>query len=367
MQNPTVPRPLPARAGAANISCALEWLRRAQDKTGCGGVAAFYAAWGRWAPAYPETTGYIIPTLFRCAGEFGEDLHARAVAMAEWLVVTQLPCGSFPDLTWKPGAPQTPSVFNTGQILFGLLDAYRHTSRPHYLESAVRAGTWLVAVQDEDGKWSRFTYRNEVHSYNARVAWALLQLASVSRVPQFESAALKHLDWVLSCQAGNGWFRHTPFAGRRAFTHTIAYVLEGLTGAFEITGDPKYAMATRRTLDAILPLIHTNGYLPGSFDEQWRGVPYCCLTGNCQLAALFFRYAGGEPYLQAGLRLLDFVDTVQNCKSQNPDVRGAIAGSWPLWGRYMMLRYPNWAAKFFIDAHFAADAVLRPAPRTQAA
>jgi len=31
-------------------------------------------------------------------------------------------------------------------------------------------------------------------------------------------------------------------------------------------------------------------------------------------------------------------------------VRGAIAGSYPLWGRYLRWRYPNWAAKFFLDA-----------------
>jgi hypothetical protein len=30
--------------------------------------------------------------------------------------------------------------------------------------------------------------------------------------------------------------------------------------------------------------------------------------------------------------------------------KGAIAGSAPIWGRYSMFEYPNWAAKFFADA-----------------
>jgi hypothetical protein len=31
-------------------------------------------------------------------------------------------------------------------------------------------------------------------------------------------------------------------------------------------------------------------------------------------------------------------------------MRGGIKGSHPIWGGYDPFRYPNWAAKFFIDA-----------------
>jgi len=34
----------------------------------------------------------------------------------------------------------------------------------------------------------------------------------------------------------------------------------------------------------------------------------------------------------------------------DPVVCGGIAGSAPIWGRYSMFEYPNWAAKFFADA-----------------
>ena len=30
---------------------------------------------------------------------------------------------------------------------------------------------------------------------------------------------------------------------------------------------------------------------------------------------------------------------------------GAISGSSPFYGRYLTLRYPNWATKFFLDAY----------------
>jgi hypothetical protein len=32
------------------------------------------------------------------------------------------------------------------------------------------------------------------------------------------------------------------------------------------------------------------------------------------------------------------------------EVRGGIAGSWPIWGAYSRFEFPNWAAKFFADA-----------------
>src|SRR5947207_7141420 len=41
---------------------ALEWLLRAQEVTGCGGFSAAYSFAHGWMPAYPETTGHIIPT-----------------------------------------------------------------------------------------------------------------------------------------------------------------------------------------------------------------------------------------------------------------------------------------------------------------
>ena len=34
-----------------------------------------------------------------------------------------------------------------------------------------------------------------------------------------------------------------------------------------------------------------------------------------------------------------------------PETRGAVKGSFPVSGAYSPFQYPNWACKFFIDAH----------------
>jgi hypothetical protein len=37
-------------------------------------------------------------------------------------------------------------------------------------------------------------------------------------------------------------------------------------------------------------------------------------------------------------------------------VRGGLKGSHPIWGRYMFGTYPNWAAKFLMDALLMEEA-----------
>ena len=49
-------------------------------------------------------------------------------------------------------------------------------------------------------------------------------------------------------------------------------------------------------------------------------------------------------------KLLDFVGHVQRNAWVPAGMQGAVAGSYPLWGRYMRMRYPNWAGKYFCDA-----------------
>ena len=54
-----------------HVRAAVQWLCRAQDVSGDGGVARSYSLVYNpffkrrgWTPSYPETTGYIIPTFF---------------------------------------------------------------------------------------------------------------------------------------------------------------------------------------------------------------------------------------------------------------------------------------------------------------
>jgi hypothetical protein len=71
------------------------------------------------------------------------------------------------------------------------------------------------------------------------------------------------------------------------------------------------------------------------------------------MALIWLRFYGLSDdvrYLDAARRAIAFVAATQNLQTYHEGIRGAIAGSFPLYGRYERLKFPNWAAKFFIDA-----------------
>lgn len=71
------------------------------------------------------------------------------------------------------------------------------------------------------------------------------------------------------------------------------------------------------------------------------------------MAGLWLRLDGidqTERYREIGCQLNADVKRTQNIETFNLGVRGGILGSYPIYGSYMTYRYPNWAAKYFIDA-----------------
>ena len=76
----------------------MSWLCRAQDRSASqdGGVARHFSLIDGWATSYPETTGYIIPTMFEYAKTYhDESMRMRAKKMLDWLVSIQFPEGGF--------------------------------------------------------------------------------------------------------------------------------------------------------------------------------------------------------------------------------------------------------------------------------
>ena len=160
-----------------HLQAAIDWLCRAQDvrdgKDDQGGVSAGWSFEDGWLPAYPETTGYIIETFFAAAEILQRpELRERAGRMIDWELSIQLSDGAFPGHFGEAGS--RPVIFNTGQIMHGLIAGYTRLGREECLESAVRAGHWLRQQQDDDGCWRKFEHNDIPHVYNTRATWALL-------------------------------------------------------------------------------------------------------------------------------------------------------------------------------------------------
>lgn len=140
------------RSDAEHLRAAMDWLCRAQDVTGCGGVSGGYHYHDGWQPPYPETTGYIIPTFLRYAAFNGDESYIeRAVRMGDWELEIQLPSGA---VRGGIGTNDYPIVFNTGQVILGWTSLYGETKESRFLNAAIRAADWLLSIQDPDGKWS---------------------------------------------------------------------------------------------------------------------------------------------------------------------------------------------------------------------
>ncbi|MCA9530665.1 MAG: WecB/TagA/CpsF family glycosyltransferase [Myxococcales bacterium] len=359
------------RSARAHLDAAVAWLERAHDHGTDGGVSYGYSVYGGWRPNYRETSGYIAVTFFDLARALDRpDLAERAVRIADWCVRVQNEDGGVAN----PHFTNDGIVFDTGQVLLGLVRAWDETGEERFRRAAEKAGDWLVRVADDEGRWTRFTHKGVPHVYNARVAWALVQLHLRAPSDDRLRVARANLDWAVSQQRGP-WYERCAFEeGKAPFTHTIAYAMRGLLEAGLLLDEPAYIASARRAADGIVQLVDARGFVPGQIDTEGRpAARYCCLTGNAQLSIVLSKLASLPPdadrgasdtdravYADAATRTLRYVMACQDLDTDDLDVRGAIKGSQPAWGRYSRMTFPNWPTKFFIDALLAADlAALR--------
>ena len=152
----------------------------------------------------------------------------------------------------------------------------------------------------------------------------------------------------------NGAVRDWGFRpGEPAFTHTIAYTLEGFLESALLLEENEIIEKIILAGDNLLQAGAREGRIAGRYDTQWQGDhSLVCLTGHCQLSVFYYRLeeiTGAARYRHAADALLTEAAGHQN-RGVWRGARGALPGSAPFWGPYLRFRYPNWAVKFFLDA-----------------
>jgi uncharacterized protein YyaL (SSP411 family) len=343
---------------------ALAWLERAQDASPDDGISRGYGIRFTsdfevrgWQASYPETTGYIIPTLLAASRHFGRsDLLERARRAAAWESRLQLADGAV--VGGLIGQNAGPAAFNTGQVIFGWLAAGEAFDDQTFLDSASRAGRYLVRTLDADGLWrtaasamadGRWTL------YNARTAWALAAAADRLAQPDFADAARQNLDAVTSAQHDNGWFPECCLNdAERPLLHTLAYTIRGLVESGWLLSDERYVAAGTRAAAVLAGLVDDDGWLPGRFDREWHGaVSWACLTGLAQMANVWLRLysvSGEDHWLGPAEKVMTFLRSTHDLDATEDGIRGGIRGSQPIGGAYGPYQVLSWATKFFLDA-----------------
>lgn len=287
--------------GLSSTEKALNWIRWHEMPS--GGIRVH----SRHQAAYPEVTGYIIPTLL--------DHGARDLArrLAQWLVSVQRPEGAFTDPDFGK-----PNVFDTGQALRGLLAILK--LEPYFLQAVRRAAGYLCAQMIDRGTGGFGTRYDGVISEGIHLYALppLIEAAEALQQPGYRMAAEQCADF---------YFKQGCAFQLSTLTHFLAYELEA---AIDL-GHPERA---KPALDALRASQRSDGSVPGVPDASW-----VCTPGLAQLAICWYKLGESAPADRA-MRYLD--------AHQKRD--GGFLGSYGKGGAYFPDVELAWAAKFYLDA-----------------
>ncbi len=284
------------------VDKAIAWIKRHELPD--GGIRVHH----RHRCAYPEVTGYLIPTLL----DWGE--VALADRCGKWLARIQNPDGSFSDP--DQGVPH---VFDTGQALRGLLAL--STEHPQLLPNMIAAGNYLLSqVQNGNG----FSIQCEPHGISETIQlYVLPPLQDLAKRTGDE----KYAQAVDACC--QSYIKHEKLLSTVSLTHFLAYEIEALI-------DLGYLKKVQEILDYLAGMQQSTGSIPAR-----EGVSWVCNPGIAQLAVCWYKVG---RHAEAG-RALEFLKTQQRSS-------GGFVGSSGQGAAYFPRFEPSWAVKYFLDAEW---------------
>jgi hypothetical protein len=182
----------------------------------------------------------------------------------------------------------------------------------------------------------------------------MFEAARVEPGRGYAECGLANVRWALRHQRDNGWMDKCCLSNfAQPLTHTLGYSLRGVLEAYRYSHDKSLLEAARRTADGLLGALQADGFLPGQLARDWSpAASWACLTGTVQIAYCWlalFQETGDVRYRDAGFAANRYVRRTLKL-SAPATIRGAVQGSYPIDGDYCRLEYPNWAAKFLVDA-----------------
>ncbi len=261
--------------------------------------------------AYPEVSGYYIPTLL----EWGmRDLAEQYVA---WLLSVQNKDGS-----WSDPRGQAPYVFDTGQILKGLISFYKYKPSPELKKSILDACNWIISCQlssgriktPNEGAWGDMV-KETVHLYALS---PLVDAADIFDMPDYKICANAALDYYQK--------EDLPFEFNQ-LAHFYAYVCEAFADL------NRHDLAVK-ALEPMTKIIGATKKSPAYAEKNFE-----CPTAIFQLACAYYKIG----WVEMGDRLFE-----QGRAHQRKT--GGFYGSVGQGADYFPSAEISWPVKYFMDA-----------------
>jgi len=347
-------RSVPHADSEPYIIATCDWIAAAQNAGKDGGIPAFYHLRHGYANSYPETTGYILSSVLECEDTFPQLKNRINVEKAvAWLLSLQHAGGGFGHLRNY----RDPMVFDTGQIVEGLLAMYRRWPSNKLHSAIVRAVDWLMTQRVDNGGWGERGVVNKSYCYSARVSQIVAEAALILGREDYLEAAKQSVEAVLVQQKPNGWFSSAGniCSEDQPITHFIAYTIEGVLLTGLRMDCKRFVQAAILSMESVnREFVRQGDFLPVTLDSDWSGIGRsACLTGMSQFAVInfhLFSYTGAKVYFDLGVRMNQLVKSTIRLDHADPAVRGGVQSCYPFSRRYYGFCYLNWAAKFHLDA-----------------
>lgn len=273
---------------------------------------------------YQEVTGYYIPTLLQ------NGMVSEAINYAKWLCKVQQPSGA-----WLSFDLKSESIFNTGQVLRGLVAIY--DLLPEVKNNMLRGADWLISYISTDGRLAPVEGTTFIEGVNSELihVYCLPPLCEISQktgikiYKEYAKRSLKYYKRTF-------W---TDIINFNYLSHFYAYVIEAMADL----GENKIAEAAMKKIKKIQ---RVDGSVPA-----YKNVHWVCSTGLLQFAVIWFKLG----YYKEGYKALKYAISLQN-----------KSGGW--YGGYaphkldilsnlmreQITYFPNeeisWAVKYFFDA-----------------
>jgi len=258
-----------------NVNLVKEWILNSGIQNADGGFYAWYDLINKnYSFVYSEITGYGITTLL-----YMKNIE-KAKAAANWLIKNAFhKCGGFKTkyfTTEKSFINNYIYTFDTGMILFGLINLFKATKDTTYLDTSIKVADFLIRCQKRNGlfypiydtKTDSFVENKEKWStqsggYHAKTSLAMIELFNVTKKRHYKKCAEKICNATLKLQGEDGKF----IIGDETHFHPHCYSAEGLLYSGIRFNNKKFITSTVSACEFALDNQLNDGGIPFLFTK----------------------------------------------------------------------------------------------------